>query len=165
MPADDPATPSLYAAIINISSVNGRMPAPGYTIYSGAKAAVEAMTIALVRELGPRGVRVNAVAPGTTRGVLTAEMEAGAARRLSSRHHGRPEDDDADGRQQSRRPPKKACALSISVVSACSLLTAEFPDPIRVVSASYPRSVSESDCEAVRREDPNTDGGHAPHLV
>lgn len=83
--------------IINISSVNGRMPAQGASIYSGTKAAVEAITVALARELGPRGVRVNTVAPGTTmtdmtRRVLTTELEAMAISRTALRRVGIPED-------------------------------------------------------------------------
>lgn len=39
-------------AIINISSINARIPSPGYSVYSSTKAAVEAITIALARELG-----------------------------------------------------------------------------------------------------------------
>lgn len=53
-------------SIINIGSINGRHPNPRAIIYSAAKAAVEALTTALAREWGPRGIRVNAVAPGAT---------------------------------------------------------------------------------------------------
>jgi 3-oxoacyl-[acyl-carrier protein] reductase len=53
-------------AIINISSVNGISPVPGGAAYSGSKAAVNAITIALARELGPKNIRVNALAPGLT---------------------------------------------------------------------------------------------------
>ncbi|MCK1515131.1 SDR family NAD(P)-dependent oxidoreductase [Bradyrhizobium sp. 190] len=53
-------------AIINISSISARLPGAGYAVYAGTKAAMEAITVALARELGPRRVRVNAVAPGTT---------------------------------------------------------------------------------------------------
>lgn len=45
------------------SSVVGLYP-PSYGIYAATKAAVEAMTRILAKELGPRGIRVNAVAPG-----------------------------------------------------------------------------------------------------
>lgn len=84
-------------AIINISSINARMPGPGYSVYSSTKAAVEAITIALARELGPRGVRVNAVAPGTTatdmtNRVVTAELAAATVSRTALRRVGAPDD-------------------------------------------------------------------------
>jgi 3-oxoacyl-[acyl-carrier protein] reductase len=50
------------AVIINISSLNSRYPS-GH-LYSATKAALESLTISLSRELGPRGIRVVAVAPG-----------------------------------------------------------------------------------------------------
>lgn len=84
-------------AIINISSISARLPGPGYAVYAGTKAAMEAITVALARELGPRGVRVNAVAPGTTdtdmtRRVLTAELEEMTVNRTALRRLGRPDD-------------------------------------------------------------------------
>ena len=57
-------------AIVNISSVNRRKPAAGATVYSASKAAVDAVTVALAEELGPRHIRVNAVAPGATDTVM-----------------------------------------------------------------------------------------------
>jgi 3-oxoacyl-[acyl-carrier protein] reductase len=53
-------------AIINVSSVNGLSPVPGGAAYSGSKAAVNAITVSLARELGPKNIRVNAIAPGLT---------------------------------------------------------------------------------------------------
>jgi 3-oxoacyl-[acyl-carrier protein] reductase len=53
-------------AIVNISSVNGISPVPGGAAYSASKAAVNAITIALARELGSKNIRVNALAPGLT---------------------------------------------------------------------------------------------------
>jgi len=63
------ATPHLVQAkqssIVNLASVAGRMGGhPGSLAYSTAKGAVLSWTRSLARELGPRGVRVNAVAPG-----------------------------------------------------------------------------------------------------
>jgi len=50
--------------IINISSVSGVAGSPGQCNYSAAKAGLIGMTKALARELGPFGIRVNAIAPG-----------------------------------------------------------------------------------------------------
>ncbi|WP_018350526.1 SDR family NAD(P)-dependent oxidoreductase [Longispora albida] len=53
-------------AIVNISSAAATLGSPGeYVHYAASKAAVDAMTIGLSKELGPAGIRVNAVAPGT----------------------------------------------------------------------------------------------------
>ncbi|WP_010581675.1 SDR family NAD(P)-dependent oxidoreductase [Schlesneria paludicola] len=51
-------------SIINISSVVARSPVAGGSVYSGTKAAVEAVTRALAEELGPRQIRVNTINPG-----------------------------------------------------------------------------------------------------
>jgi 3-oxoacyl-[acyl-carrier protein] reductase len=61
-------------SIINISSVAGRNPPPQGTLYSASKAAVDCITQALAQELGPRKIRVNALAPGMvdTEGVRSA---------------------------------------------------------------------------------------------
>ena len=52
--------------IVNISSIAGRLPSPGGSLYAATKAAVESLTRSHSVELGPRGITVNAVAPGTT---------------------------------------------------------------------------------------------------
>ena len=61
-------------SIINISSVVGVNPLPGATVYSATKAAVDAVTKSLARELGPKKVRVNSINPGMieTEGVHAA---------------------------------------------------------------------------------------------
>ncbi|MBN9178679.1 MAG: SDR family oxidoreductase [Microbacterium sp.] len=51
-------------AIVNVSSIGGRQPTPGMGAYESSKAAVDALTRWAAIELGPAGIRVNAVAPG-----------------------------------------------------------------------------------------------------
>lgn len=60
------ATPHLGkgSSIINISSFVTRVAIPESAIYSCTKGAIDAITSVLSRELGPRGIRVNAVNPG-----------------------------------------------------------------------------------------------------
>lgn len=50
--------------IINISSINALRGHAGVCIYSAAKAGLDGLTRSLARELGPRNIRVNSVAPG-----------------------------------------------------------------------------------------------------
>jgi 3-oxoacyl-[acyl-carrier protein] reductase len=50
--------------IINVSSVSSILAVEGQTVYSATKGAVNSMTATMAKELAPRGIRVNAVAPG-----------------------------------------------------------------------------------------------------
>ncbi|MDX3109058.1 SDR family NAD(P)-dependent oxidoreductase [Nonomuraea angiospora] len=50
--------------IINVSTSLTRHVSPGTSVYSASKAAVEVLSRSLAVELGPRGIRINAVAPG-----------------------------------------------------------------------------------------------------
>lgn len=52
------------ASIVNISSINATLPPMGAAIYGASKAAQDLWTKAMAKELGPRGIRVNAIAPG-----------------------------------------------------------------------------------------------------
>ncbi|WP_309083407.1 SDR family NAD(P)-dependent oxidoreductase [Chelativorans sp.] len=51
-------------AIVNIASIEGHQPAPGHAHYAASKAALLMFTKAAALELGPLGIRVNAVSPG-----------------------------------------------------------------------------------------------------
>jgi len=62
-------------AIINMSSLSGKIGNPGQTNYSAAKAGLIGLTKAAAKELGPSGVRVNAVQPGLVRTEMTLSMK------------------------------------------------------------------------------------------
>jgi NAD(P)-dependent dehydrogenase (short-subunit alcohol dehydrogenase family) len=54
-------------AIVNIGSIAARLGGfPGFAGYAASKAAVDGLTIALAKELGPQNIRVNCVRPGLT---------------------------------------------------------------------------------------------------
>lgn len=60
------------SCIVNISSVNAVLPPKGAVLYGASKAALDLWTRGTAKELGPRGIRVNAVAPGA---INTPEAE------------------------------------------------------------------------------------------
>lgn len=60
-------------SIVNISSIIGQRGYSGLSAYAATKAGMDGMSRALARELGPRGIRVNSVAPG----YLETEMTHG----------------------------------------------------------------------------------------
>src|SRR5207253_10383374 len=60
-------------SIVNISSVAARIGAPAmYVDYAASKAAIDTLTLGLSKEVGPEGIRVNAVRPG----VIHTEIHA-----------------------------------------------------------------------------------------
>lgn len=59
-------------AIISLSSLNARQPAVAMSAYCSAKAGLSMLTQVAALELGSRGVRVNAIAPGLVRTPLTS---------------------------------------------------------------------------------------------
>ncbi|GIE27069.1 3-oxoacyl-ACP reductase [Actinoplanes italicus] len=83
--------------IINLSSLNTAVPAPGGALYSASKAALEQVTKIAARELGARGITVNTVSPGATdtdmlRSVNTPEGLERAVAFTALQRLGTPED-------------------------------------------------------------------------
>jgi len=70
-------------SIVNISSVTSTLAPPNSAIYTGTKGAVDAVTKALAKELGPKKIRVNAINPGmvVTEGLQAAGMSNGEFRK------------------------------------------------------------------------------------
>ena len=75
-------------AIVNVSSVHALATSSGMAAYAASKAALVAMTRAAAMELGPKGIRVNAVLPGAVdtamlRGDVAARGDSGGEERLA----------------------------------------------------------------------------------
>lgn len=66
--------PQRAGSIVNISSIVGMRGYAGLSVYSATKGALDAFTRSLARELGPRGIRVNSVAPGYLDTELSATL-------------------------------------------------------------------------------------------
>ncbi len=71
-----------YGRIVNITSVIGQMGNPGQTNYGATKAGVIGFTKSAARELGSRGITVNAVAPGFIESPMTDNLSEEIRERL-----------------------------------------------------------------------------------
>jgi 3-oxoacyl-[acyl-carrier protein] reductase len=67
--------------IVQVASINGLRGKAGQASYSASKAALIALTRTAARELGPRGIAVNAVAPGMIETPMSAELPETVRRR------------------------------------------------------------------------------------
>lgn len=82
--------------IINISSVSGILGNAGQANYAASKAGVIGLTKTMARELGSRGITVNAIAPGFVdtemTEVLSEELKENACKQIILGRFGKPED-------------------------------------------------------------------------
>jgi NAD(P)-dependent dehydrogenase (short-subunit alcohol dehydrogenase family) len=78
-----------HGVIVNVSTALATKGFAGAGLYSSSKAAVETLTKVWAAELGPRGIRVNAVSPGP---ILTEGTSPFGAEGLSAFHRGTPAD-------------------------------------------------------------------------
>jgi len=82
-------------AIVNISSISGMIGNKGRSAYGASKGAVNTMTMVFANELGPAGIRVNAVAPGPVdtalaRAIHTDDVRQQWHARVPLRRYGEP---------------------------------------------------------------------------
>ena len=90
---------SAGGSIINISSIVSTLAIPESAVYSGTKGAVDAITRALASELGPRGIRVNALRPGMVEtegtqsaGIAESDLRKQVEAQTPLRRIGQPQD-------------------------------------------------------------------------
>ncbi|WP_199182131.1 SDR family NAD(P)-dependent oxidoreductase, partial [Siphonobacter sp. BAB-5405] len=91
--------PQTGGSIVNVSSVGGQNPGPYTSLYTSSKAALNALTVSLSRELVNRHIRVNTVAPGPTDtegsrtlGLVGSAMEEGMLAAIPMGRFGKPEE-------------------------------------------------------------------------
>jgi len=72
-------------SVVMVSSVVASRGSPGLAVYAATKAALGGFARSLARELGPRGIRVNAVAPGFLETDLSASLSEGNRERIVRR--------------------------------------------------------------------------------
>jgi len=91
--------PATGGSIINIGSVVSSITPPNSAVYTGTKGAVDAITGVLSKELGPKGIRVNALNPGVvetegthTAGVIGSDLEKYALSQTPLGRTGQPQD-------------------------------------------------------------------------
>jgi 3-oxoacyl-[acyl-carrier protein] reductase len=91
--------PATGGSIINIGSVVSSLTPPASAVYTGTKGAVDAITGVLAKELGPKGIRVNALNPGIvetegahTAGFIGSDFEKHAHTQTPLGRTGQPQD-------------------------------------------------------------------------
>lgn len=91
--------PATGGSIINVGSIVTDLTPPASAVYTGTKGAVDAITGVLAKELGPKGIRVNALNPGLTitegthtGGIAGSDMEKNAIKNTPLGRAGQPDD-------------------------------------------------------------------------
>ena len=84
-PAGRAADPAGGPSVVVVSSVVAARGSPGLAVYAATKAGMEGFARSLARELGPRGIRVNAVAPGFLETDLSASLSEANRSRIVRR--------------------------------------------------------------------------------
>lgn len=86
-------------SVVNISSVVSTLAPPAMSVYSGTKAAVDAITRSLSKELGPRKIRINSINPGMVEtegthsaGITDSEFRTQTEATTPLRRIGQPQD-------------------------------------------------------------------------
>ena len=102
-------------AIVNLSSVVGIHGNPGQANYAASKAGIIGLTKALARELGVRGVRVNAIAPGYITTELTEGLSEEITELILAQHAARP----------ARRPEDVAAAVRFLCSDEAAFITGD----------------------------------------
>ena len=91
--------PAAGGSVINIGSVVSTITPPASAVYTATKGAVDAITGVLAKELGPKGIRVNALNPGLTitegthtAGIAGSDFENNAVKNTPLGRAGQPQD-------------------------------------------------------------------------
>ena len=79
------ARPEESPSVVVVSSVVAKTGSQGLSVYAATKAGLEGFAVSLARELGPRGIRVNAVAPGFLETDLSQSLSADNRERIIRR--------------------------------------------------------------------------------
>lgn len=134
-------------AILNVSSIAGRLAMPGSGYYSATKFAIEGMSDALRKEVGPLGIRVVVVDPGAFRtdfaGRSLEQAKADIADYAETAGPRRKENDKTDGTQPG--DPARAAHVLIKVVEGETA-------PFRILLGSDAVRIVNAELEAQRQE-------------
>lgn len=136
-----------HGTILNVSSIAGQLAAPGSGYYSATKFALEGMSDALRKEVGPLGIRVSIIEPGAFRtdfaGRSLQQTRAEIADYRDTAGPRRKENDRTHGTQPG--DPARAARTLIDIVAAPAL-------PVRLLLGSDAVRIVGAEIDGHRRE-------------